>query len=188
MIVRGRPTTLRLVLCSLLAAAGCDPASPFSFSPPGGLTFSPTSSSAFSRKPTDPTDADELIAELLNAVNAEREKIGLAPLKLSLTLSDMAERYADRLIAGDFFAHVDPAGGASLVARAKSAGYSFYKVGENLAAGQRDVDSAMKDWLSSPTHRANILDPDFTELGVAIRDGGRYGRYWVQEFGRPLGQ
>jgi len=162
---------------------------PFSLSPSAaGLAYSPSSASSVSRIATEPSDSDQLAKQVLEAVNAERDKIGLQPLKLSLELSDMAERYADRLIQGDFFAHIDPRNGSSLVARAKASGYTFYKVGENLAAGQRDADSVIKDWMSSPTHRANILDPDFTELGISIRDGGRYGRYWVQEFGRPLGQ
>jgi uncharacterized protein YkwD len=136
----------------------------------------------------EPPDAAALIDAMLEAVNSERGKMGLPRLVLSDDLTVMADHYADRLIAGDYFAHIDPLTGSTLAARARQRGYSFYKVGENLAAGQPDVAAAMADWMKSPTHRANILDPDFTELGIAVRDGGRYGRYWVQEFGRPLGQ
>jgi uncharacterized protein YkwD len=58
-------------------------------------------------------------------------------------------------------------------------------VGENLAAGQPTPERAFTDWMNSPSHRDNILDPRFTELGVGVRFGGEYGVYWVQEFGLP---
>ncbi len=148
----------------------------------------PSAASAFSRTPEIPDDAEALVQSLVDAVNLERESVGLAPLTTSPALSSDAEAYADRLIARDFFAHTDPLSGATLAARAKKSGYLFFKVGENLAAGQQDVESVMADWMDSATHRSNILDPDFTEIGIAVRDGGRFGRYWVQEFGRPLGQ
>ena len=200
------PYAVRLVgLIAALAPllAGCDPSAPFalgsSASPAPAASVqesAPAAVAAASSPSTAPTgpvgnipaDSDALVETVIKAVNAEREKVGLPPVVYSDTLCGIADTYASRLISADFFAHVDPYTGTTVAKRAAKNGYAYYKVGENLAAGQKTVASAMTDWMASASHRANILDPDFTELGIAIRDGGRYGRYWVQEFGRPLGQ
>jgi uncharacterized protein YkwD len=63
--------------------------------------------------------------------------------------------------------------------------YLFYSIGENLAAGQQTPVEVMRVWLSSPSHREIILDPRWKEVGVAVRSGGEYGLYWVQEFADP---
>lgn len=171
--------------------SGCDPSAFPSFAPAAATTqpYSvPTSLPAEMLVPGTPENADALIADIIRSVNRQREKVGLAPLTRSAELCRLADQHAERMIAADFFSHTDPAGGANLAARARKRGYAFFKVGENLGAIQRDPAEVMKDWMESPSHRANILDPDFTEIGVSVRDGGRYGRYWVQEFGRPLGQ
>ena len=90
------------------------------------------------------------------------------------------------MIYYDFFAHENPFTRTELRDRAEEFGYEFQVIGENLAAGQATPAQAMNDWMNSPGHRANILNADFTELGVGIRTGGTYGTYWVQEFGLPL--
>ena len=58
-------------------------------------------------------------------------------------------------------------------------------VGENLSAGPRTPSEAMKLWMDSPSHRDIILDPTWGEVGIAVRSGGKYSFYWVQEFGDP---
>ena len=63
--------------------------------------------------------------------------------------------------------------------------YAFYAIGENLAAGQQTPAEVMKVWMDSPAHRDIILDPNWTEVGIAVRVGGEYEIYWVQLFGRP---
>lgn len=177
----------------LFLVTGCEPGGMFSLAPAttpptSAPNSQPSSYPVYSQPGVAPANGDALVDQVVDAVNAERQKVGLPPLVLSDGLSRIADDYANRLIMGDFFAHVDPFNGSTVARRAAQKDYLFFKVGENLAAGQKDVAAAMKDWLDSPSHRANILDPDFTEIGIAIRDGGRHGRYWVQEFGRPLGQ
>jgi uncharacterized protein YkwD len=124
--------------------------------------------------------------EILRLVNDERQQAGLTPLAHDQTLEDQATQYACELIHYDFFAHVNPVTGSELRDRAAEFGYDYYVIGENLAAGQATPIEAMTAWMGSARHRDNILNPDFTELGVGIRVGGRYGTYWVQEFGWPL--
>ncbi len=135
---------------------------------------------------TDPATSEDLAQQLIDAINAERRKAGVGPLKRSVSLMAIADYYACRLIDGGFFDHVDPEGGSTVDYRAIGFGYAFAKIGENLAAGQTTVEEAMTNWMHSPKHRANMLDPAFTEIGVAVKDGGEYGRYWVQEIARPL--
>jgi hypothetical protein len=127
-----------------------------------------------------------VVRDLLRSVNAERAKARLAPLRLNDTLNQVADFYACRLIEGDFFSHVDPYDGSTVDARAAHFGYPFLKIGENLAAGQQSVEQVVAEWMNSPGHRANLLDPAFVEIGMAVKVGGKLGVYWVQEFGRPV--
>ena len=134
----------------------------------------------------DVPDGQAVIHAALTAVNDERAKHQLAPLRLDPALSDAAGFYACRLVEGGFFAHEDLFDGSTVDVRVANFGYAFRKVGENLAAGQRSVDAVMNDWMASPEHRANILDPAYTDIGIGVKLGGECGIYWVQEFGRPL--
>lgn len=140
--------------------------------------------------PADPcvkaADEDRLIADMLERVNRERQRRNLSPVKRNDTLDRIAEFYACRLIDGGFFSHEDPDDHSKIDSRAGDFGYAFRKIGENLGAGQYSVEQVMREWMRSPGHRANILDPEFTEVGLAVRVGGEHGVYWVQEFGRPL--
>lgn len=130
-----------------------------------------------------PANEETWQQEVLDLVNEARTLDGLAPVAWNATLSGMASEYACDMIEYDFFDHVNPVTGETLGDRAAASGYNFRVVGENLAAGQTDPIQAFEDWMASPSHRANILDPRFVELGVGIRLGGDYGVYWVQEFG-----
>lgn len=130
-------------------------------------------------------NADSLRAEILLLVNQERAAAGLSPLRRNATLEAQAEQYACELIHYDFFAHDNPVTGSTLAVRAREFGYAYLYIGENLAGGQRTAAGVMEDWMNSPGHRENILNPRFVELGVGVRTGGDYGIYWVQEFGEP---
>jgi uncharacterized protein YkwD len=77
---------------------------------------------------------------------------------------------------------------ASLPAeRVSRAGYRWRAVGENIAAGQPNADAVVAGWLDSPGHCANIMGPDFKEMGVAfaLAASGDPGIYWVQVFAAP---
>ncbi len=122
---------------------------------------------------------------ILELVNQARADAGLSILAHNTTLEAMAGDYACDMITGQFFAHVNPRSGETLEGRVAASGYEYQVVGENLAAGQTTPEQAFDDWMNSPTHRANILDPRFSELGVGVREGGDHGIYWVQHFGEP---
>ena len=89
---------------------------------------------------------------------------------------DMAQR--------NYFDHVDP-GGASVAERAAKTGYRWRVVGENIAAGQGSAKQVVAGWLASPGHCANILSPEFREMGVAyaLNPQAALEIYWTQVFG-----
>lgn len=132
-----------------------------------------------------PASAANWDNQVLALVNQEREAVGVNPVVANTTLAHQAEEYACEMIAQNFFDHVNPVTGSTLKDRAAQFQYSYYVIGENLAAGQQSPAEVMAAWMNSPEHKANILDPRFTQLGVSVRTGGSYGVYWVQEFGEP---
>ena len=70
-----------------------------------------------------------------------------------------------------------------------SLGYAGWSaVGENIAAGYATPEDVVAGWMASPGHRANILSPNFSEIGIGVSaGGGQFGTYWTQEFGaRPV--
>lgn len=151
--------------------------------------FSPTSSAgdnaAKSTECDVPESPERLADQVLQLVNLERAENDLPPVVNNTSLARIAEDYACRMIADDFFAHTDPESGYGPADRAVAGKYSFHAIGENLAAGQTTAAEVMKVWMESPSHRDIILDPRWKELGVSVRVGGEYGVYWVQEFGDP---
>jgi uncharacterized protein YkwD len=132
----------------------------------------------------EPVDAVAWRAEVLTLVNDERAAVGLDALVRNQTLEEEADEYACEMIHYNFFAHVNPVTGTTLADRTEAIGYDYVLVGENLAAGLDTPQQVVQAWMDSPGHRANILEPQFTELGVGVRGGGAHGTYWVQEFGR----
>ena len=77
--------------------------------------------------------------------------------------------------------------GSTHAERATRAGYRWRVVGENIAAGQPNAEQVVAGWLKSAGHCANLMDPDFSEMGVAFAaapQGGK-GIYWAQMFGTP---
>ena len=117
---------------------------------------------------------------MLNLVNNEREKKGLAPLSLNITLRDLARDYAREMFEKGYFSHTDLAG-RSPFDRMKEKGITFTAAGENLALSP-NVSIAHEGLMNSPGHRANILSSDFGHVGIGIIDGGVYGQMFVQEF------
>lgn len=61
-------------------------------------------------------------------------------------------------------------------------GIQYTYAGENIAAGQQTPQDVMNSWMNSPGHRSNILNPNYTTIGVGFAKGGAYGTYWTQQF------
>lgn len=124
--------------------------------------------------------------------NVDRVREGVGPVfTRNPTLDEVAHRRALDMFTQQYFEHSSPQGtGASDVATAL--GYSYIGVGENIALGNYKNDEVIVTaWMNSPGHRANILNPKFVDLGVAVIRGTYKGdEVWigVQIFGRPLSQ
>jgi uncharacterized protein YkwD len=131
-----------------------------------------------------PQDDRGFVSRVLDLTNAERQKAGLGPLSLSAELNNAARGYSQVLASGACFEHTcGPV--PRFEDRVGQAGYSGWNaLGENIAAGYPTPEAVVNGWMSSPGHRANILSPTFTEIGIGMASGGAYGAYWTQEFGR----
>jgi serralysin len=135
------------------------------------------------------SNTDKFDGKILQLVNQERAKRSLKPLNLNQKLDTAADGYSNRMANGDFFSHTDPGNGSNVGTRVTKTGYRWTTVGENIAAGQPTAEAVMKGWMNSSGHRANILNPNFTHLGVGYtykaNDTGRvnYRSYWTQVFG-----
>lgn len=133
----------------------------------------------------------QFINEVLELVNEERNNVGLNPLELDSQLTDVAEDHSESMAVNDFVGHQDPTDNSGTGDRIEEVGYEWSTWGENVAAGYSTPEDVMKGWMNSSGHRANILNPDFTEIGIGYEflenDTGsvNYNHYWTQVFGTP---
>lgn len=119
-------------------------------------------------------------AAILSLVNEQRATAGCKPLTASSSLDGLAQAFSDEMAARGFFDHTDPDGNDPWD-RAKARGITNLG-GENIARGQATAQAVMDAWMNSPGHRANILNCDYTTLGVGIHFGTG-GPWWTQDFG-----
>ncbi|WP_282776398.1 MULTISPECIES: CAP domain-containing protein [unclassified Nocardia] len=121
-------------------------------------------------------------ADVIELTNRERIRAGLPPLTPDPLLTRAAQAHSADMVARDFYAHTCPDGSRPWD-RAAAAGCTRRTIGENIANGYHDPAEVVDGWMNSPGHRANILKPDFTHIGVGLVGGGRNGTYWTQLFG-----
>lgn len=121
---------------------------------------------------------------VLDLVNKERKKAGVPALTLSQKLTDIANNKAKDMADKNYFSHTSPTYGSPFD-MLKHFGVSYSYAGENIAAGQKTAEEVMNSWMNSSGHRANILNKNYTQLGVGYTTGGQYGTEWVQLFIRP---
>lgn len=128
-------------------------------------------------------------ARLVDLTNTDRSGNGLGTLTVNPVLTAAAQAKANDMAAKSYFAHTSPDGKSSWF-WFKQAGYSFSYAGENLAVDFTDSDDVNQAWLNSPTHRANIMNGHFTQIGIATAEGTFEGHptvFVVQMFGTPAG-
>lgn len=126
---------------------------------------------------------------IIKWTNAQREKYNLSPLEENPKLDSTAAIKAEDMFKNQYFAHESP-NSVGVGDLARDMGYESIIIGENLAMGNfKDDEALVQAWMDSPGHRANILNPKYTEIGVAANKGQYEGRtVWmaVQHFGYPL--
>jgi uncharacterized protein YkwD len=125
--------------------------------------------------------------QVVDRTNAKRQEAGLAPLKNSPVLTAAAQLKAQDMFANHYWAHTSPQGKEPWDF-IRAAGYSYQAAGENLARDFMGTDEMVSAWMNSPTHRANIVNARYEEVGIAVVDGNLDGTdttLVVQMFGRP---
>lgn len=131
-----------------------------------------------------------ITAVLVDLANADRASANVGTLVVSPILTAAAQAKANDMAVKGYFAHVSPEGLDSWH-WFKLEGYSFTYAGENLAADFSDSADVERAWLNSPTHRANLMNGHFTEIGIATAEGTYQGHpttFVVQMFGTPTEQ
>lgn len=134
-----------------------------------------------------PNVAAVISSVLVELTNVDRSSQGLATLKVSPLLTEVAEAKAQDMATKGYFAHTSPEG-LSPWHWFQEKGYAFSYAGENLAIDFSESADVQRAWMNSPTHRANIVGTRFTEIGIAVQNGtyqGRPATFVVQVFGTP---
>ncbi len=177
----------------MLAAAGTAHAAPIQASYPYGR-YSSGSGYGYQYTPQAPAgQTSSAIAavgsmqmsswewQVVSLVNAARTKAGLKPLRASAELSRVARFKSADMRDRNYFSHQSPAYGSPFQ-MIRNFGVSYRTAGENIAAGQRTPQEVMNAWMNSSGHRANILNPNYTHVGIGTAGSSRYGLLFTQMF------
>lgn len=122
------------------------------------------------------THLEDTVVRLTNQVRA---KAGVPPLKINELLRQAARSHSTDMARRGFFSHNDP-DGVTPFDRMRSHGYA-QPAAENIAKGQSRPHEVISAWLNSPGHRANLLNPGFSVIGVGLHLDS--GPWWTQNFG-----
>lgn len=120
------------------------------------------------------------------AINAYRAGKSLRPLALDARLTAAAEAHVRDLARHDRISHMG-SDGSNPWQRIKRTGYAPRLAAENVAAGQATLAETVQDWKDSPTHNANLLNAEATQMGIAVAydPDTRYRTFWALELGTP---
>lgn len=169
------PTVLALTL--LLAACG------------GATSDTADALAGSNLGPPGETMSDTELAwamEVLDLTNRERILNNLPTLAWHDEAAQVGFEHAVDMRVRNFFDHTNPDGiGPST--RLSNAGVAWWSMGENIARGQDTPQQVVDAWMNSTGHRANILNSNYTHLGVGVHIGPPQGPWWVQVFLRPPG-
>lgn len=118
--------------------------------------------------------------KMFELVNAERAKLGIAPLVWNENLAEVGRSHSEDMFKRGYFSHYSPEG-KDVGDRLEENGISYSYAGENLALAP-DVIRAHNGLMNSEGHRRNILDPAFKKIGIGAIDGEVYGKMFTQVF------
>ncbi|MFE4029286.1 CAP domain-containing protein [Priestia sp. YIM B13551] len=140
-----------------------------------GTTTSNSSANAVSTSSMTISAYEKQVGDL---VNQERAKAGLKPLTINAELSRVARYKSADMHDKGYFDHTSPTYGSPFDMM-KSFGISYKSAGENIAYGQKTPKEVMESWMNSSGHRANILNANYTDLGIGYLSDKNY---WTQQF------
>ena len=137
--------------------------------------------------PADSVDTNtylEFQEKVIELVNKEREAVGLNALAESEELDKVATLKSQDMVDLNYFSHTSPTYGSPFQMLTQFS-ISYTAAGENIAYGQTTPEEVMNGWMNSSGHRANILNENFTEIGVGIAKKANGQYVWTQTFLRP---
>lgn len=120
-----------------------------------------------------PSPKPTIQEQIVYLTNLERRKEGMVPLQKAEGLMKGAQNHAEDMSAQGYFSHKGK-DGSSFSQRCQAAGYRGSPRGENIAMGAAGANQVVKMWMDSPGHRANILNPEITEIGIGFAPRGAY--------------
>lgn len=123
--------------------------------------------------------------EVIRLVNVARSNAGLELLTANWQLSRVARYKSADMAQNAYFGHTSMNYGSPFQMM-ESFGLNFSAAGENIAYGQSTPQEVMNDWMNSPGHRSNILNPTYTQIGVGLAKDNNGVCYWTQEFIKPM--
>nr|WP_206154918.1 CAP domain-containing protein [Clostridium muellerianum] len=150
---------------------------------PQGSTGGGAQGTNLPKTPSAKTNSNTLSAseqQMIKMVNDARAQNNLPALKIDTQLCNVARIKAQDMIDNNYFSHSSPKYGSPFDMM-KSFGVKYVAAGENIA-GNQSVQNAQNALMNSPGHRKNILNPDFTHIGIGIRQGGPYSNMFSQMF------
>jgi uncharacterized protein YkwD len=143
-----------------------------------------TATPAPSTKPPAPSGGAE--AQVLQLTNNERAKKGCGPLRTNSALTKAADLHATDMVVHHYFDH-NSQDGRSPFDRMKAAGFTGGAMAENIAVGYQSAAAVVEGWMNSEGHRKNILNCDYTMIGIGYDPGRVKSEWgngsWVQDFG-----
>jgi len=122
--------------------------------------------------------------KVIEIVNSERSKAGLNTLAENAETDKIATLKSQDMVNSNYFSHTSPTYGSPFEMLSHF-NISYTAAGENIAYGQSTPDEVMTAWMNSPGHRANILNTNFSQIGVGIALKANGQLVWTQEFTRP---
>jgi len=134
------------------------------------------------------TNANITIQQIIEKTNQERQAKGLSTLKENSALDQAAQAKAKNMFEENYWAHFSPSG-KDPWGFIKGAGYGYTYAGENLARNFYNAEDVVKAWMNSPSHRDNLLNSHYQEIGIAVAEGTLQGQQTtliVQMFGTPF--
>ncbi|MDI2588983.1 CAP domain-containing protein [Psychrobacillus sp. NEAU-3TGS] len=127
---------------------------------------------------TEAGQVSSVIQQVVDLTNQERAKAGLKALQIDTKLTQSAQAKSQDMKDKNYFSHTSPTYGSPFD-QMKSFGITYNAAAENIAMGQRSAAEVVKAWMESPGHKANIMNPSYTHIGVGLSDSGYY---WTQQF------
>lgn len=128
------------------------------------------------------------VDQVVGLTNQYRQEMGFSTLRLDPVLSEAARQKAEDMFADGYWAHVAP-DGTTPWDFIRTAGYEYVYAGENLAKDFQDSEKVVAAWMDSPSHRQNVLNGNYRDIGVAVVNGTLNGyetTLVVQMFGQKV--